>query len=69
MLAKYHTKFLTKDKKVHSVVLSSVHLLSFRESIISSLGKKDLLLMSRSVMVWMDWRISSKMFDLEMLES
>ena len=36
MLAKYDTT--TKDQKVHSVVLSYVHLRSFRESSISSLG-------------------------------
>ena len=54
---------------MHSVALSSVYLRSFRESTISLAWKKDLLLVSRSVMVCMDRRISSKMFDLEMLES
>ena len=38
-IRKIQYKFLTKDQKVHSVVLFSVHLRSLREFTISSIGK------------------------------
>ena len=52
---------------MHSVLLSSVHLRS--TSLKLSHWEKDWSLVSHSVKVLMDRRISSKMFDLEMLES
>ena len=69
MLVKYDyiSFFFTKDQNMQSVLLSFVHLHS--ASLKLSRCEKDWSLVSHSVKVYMDCRISSKMFDLEMLES
>ena len=52
---------------MHSAVLSSVHLRP--ASLQSARWEKGWSLVSHSVKVYMDRRIHSTMFDLEMLES
>ena len=66
MLAKYDT-LLTKDQNVHGVLLSSVHLRS--ASLQLSRWEKHWSFVPHSIKVQMDRRISSKVFDLEVLES
>ena len=66
MLAKYDTSYLPRTK-TYSVLLSSVHLRS--ASLQLSRWEKDWSLVYLGVKVKMNRRISSKMFDLEVVES